>query len=69
MSGPSRRPEIRRRRTRKAKLDRLRAHYKSAKTDAERKLILDKLVRIYPGVPAAELLGPDTLEAAKRQKR
>jgi hypothetical protein len=54
MSAPSRRPEIRRRRTRKEKAQKLRKRYAVASADNERKRIEDKLHRIglvSPGIP------------------
>ena len=54
MSAPSRRPEIRRRRTRKEKTLRLRKKYARVTSEAERKHITDKLHRIglvSPGQP------------------
>jgi len=54
MSAPSRRPEIRRRRTRKEKILKLRKRLDTASTDAERNRIKDKLHRlglVSPGTP------------------
>jgi hypothetical protein len=54
MSAPSRRPEIRRRRTRKEKIVQLRKRLASAKTDADRSRItakLHKLAILSPGQP------------------
>jgi hypothetical protein len=54
MSAPSRRPEIRRRRTRKEKIVQLRKRLAAAKTDADRKVIEQKLHRqglVSPGTP------------------
>ena len=42
MSAPSRRPEIRRRRTRKEKISQLRKRLAAAKTDADRTLSIRK---------------------------
>jgi len=53
MSAPSRRPEIRRRRTRKEKAYKLRMRYAKASAE-ERKRIEDKLRRLglaSPGIP------------------
>lgn len=53
MSAPSRRPEIRRRRTRNEKARKLRTRYAKASAD-ERKRIEDKLRRLglaSPGIP------------------
>ena len=54
MSAPSRRPEIRRRRTRKEKIQKLRKRLTSASTDSERSHIASKLsvmARMSPGQP------------------
>jgi hypothetical protein len=54
MSAPSRRPEIRRRRTRKEKIVQLRKRLAAATTDGDRKRIEQKLHRqglISPGTP------------------
>jgi hypothetical protein len=54
MSAPSRRPEIRRRRTRKEKIVQLRKRLTAAKTDADRTRItgkLQKLAILSPGQP------------------
>jgi hypothetical protein len=54
MSAPSRRPEIRRRRTRKEKIVQLRKRLAAAKTDADRSRLtakLHKLSIMSPGQP------------------
>jgi hypothetical protein len=54
MSAPSRRPEIRRRRTRKEKIVQLRKRLADAKTDADKTRItgkLHKLAIMSPGQP------------------
>ena len=54
MSAPSRRPEIRRRRTRKEKITQLRKRLTAAKTDADRSRLtakLHKLSILSPGQP------------------
>jgi hypothetical protein len=54
MSAPSRRPEIRRRRTRKEKIAQLRKRLAAAKTDADRSRITTKLHKLSimsPGQP------------------
>ena len=54
MSAPSRRPEIRRRRTRREKILRLRKRLATASTDAERNRITEKLHKlglVSPGSP------------------
>lgn len=54
MSAPSRRPEIRRRRTRKDKIVQLRKRLAAAKTDADRSRLTAKLHKLgimSPGQP------------------
>ena len=54
MSAPSRRPEIRRRRTRKEKIAQLRKRLAAAKTDADRTRLIAKLHKLAvksPGQP------------------
>jgi uncharacterized protein DUF6800 len=54
MSGPSRRPEIRRRRTRKEKILKLRKRLAAASSDTDRNRITDKLHKLNltsPGIP------------------
>jgi hypothetical protein len=54
MSAPSRRPEIRRRRTRREKISRLRKRLAAAASDPERKRITEKLHKlglVSPGNP------------------
>jgi len=54
MSAPSRRPEIRRRRTRKEKISQLRKRLAAAKTDADRSRLTAKLHKLgimSPGQP------------------
>ena len=54
MSAPSRRPEIRRRRTRKDKIVQLRKRLAAAKTDVDRNRLtakLQKLAILSPGQP------------------
>jgi hypothetical protein len=54
MSAPSRRPEIRRRRTRKEKIVQLRKRLAAAKADADKTRILAKLHKLAilsPGQP------------------
>jgi hypothetical protein len=48
MSGPSRRPEIRRRQTRKVKLDKLRRRYAAASGEEDRQKLFDKAKRLSP---------------------
>ncbi len=54
MSAPSRRPEIRRRRTRKDKIVQLRKRLAAAKTDADKSRLtakLQKMAIMSPGQP------------------
>lgn len=56
MSAPSRRPEIRRRRTRKEKIVQLRKRLAAAKTDADRANLTAKLHKHSVGSPGQPLL-------------
>jgi len=56
MSAPSRRPEIRRRRTRKEKIVQLRKRLAAAKTDADRTSITAKLQKLAVGSPGQPLV-------------
>jgi len=56
MSAPSRRPEIRRRRTRNEKIVQLRKRLAAAKTDADRERITAKLHKMAVGSPGQPLL-------------
>jgi hypothetical protein len=56
MSAPSRRPEIRRRRTRKDKISQLRKRLTAAKTDADRSRITAKLHKLAIASPGQPLL-------------
>ncbi len=56
MSAPSRRPEIRRRRTRKHKIASLRRRLAAAKTDNERNQIMAKLQKLSIGSPGQALV-------------
>ena len=56
MSGPSRRPEIRRRRTRKEKIVKLRKRYASASSEADRSRLAAKLERLGLNSPGQPLL-------------
>jgi hypothetical protein len=56
MSAPSRRPEIRRRRTRKEKIVQLRKRLAAAKTDADRNHVTAKLHKLAIGSPGQPLL-------------
>lgn len=56
MSAPSRRPEIRRRRARKQKTDKLRSFYAAAKTDSDRNRIINKARKMNPAFKLSEFL-------------
>jgi hypothetical protein len=56
MSAPSRRPEIRRRRTRKDKIVQLRKRLSAAKTEADRTRVTAKLHKLAIGSPGQPLL-------------
>jgi len=56
MSAPSRRPEIRRRRTRKEKISQLRKRLAAATTDADRSRISAKLQKLAIASPGQPLL-------------
>ena len=56
MSAPSRRPEIRRRRTRKEKVVQLRKRLTAAKTDADRTRLTGKLHRLGLNSPGQALV-------------
>ena len=56
MSAPSRRPEIRRRRTRKEKIAHLRKRLATAKTDADRAPVIAKLQKLAVASPGQPLL-------------
>ena len=59
MSAPSRRPEIRRRRTRNEKIVKLRKRHAAASTEAERTRIAGKLQRMAVNSPGQPLLKKD----------
>ncbi len=56
MSAPSRRPEIRRRRTRNEKIAKLKQRHAAASTDADRSRIASKLHRLELNSPGQPLL-------------
>ena len=56
MSGPSRRPEIRRRRTRKEKISRLRKRLALSTSDTEKTAVTQKLHRLSLNSPGQPLL-------------
>ncbi len=69
MSAPSRKYELRQRRTRKRSMALLRKRYAHAQTEAERDRIVAKLARIRPGASLAELLRPQTSVPAPGAER
>ena len=56
MSAPSRRPEIRRRRTRKEKITNLRKKLAMSTSDTDKKRITEKLQRLSLGSPGQTLV-------------
>lgn len=60
MSAPSRRPEIRRRRTRKEKIAKLRKRLAAAKTDNDRARVTAKLHKLATASPGQPLLKEPT---------
>jgi hypothetical protein len=58
MSAPSRRPEIRRRRTRKEKIYALRRRYAAAKSDSERNQLFARVQRLSPSITLEEFTAP-----------
>lgn len=65
MSTPSRRSEIRRRRTRTEKINQLRKRYAGAKTDAERTKLVDKLKRVSLGLTVEHFAKPAPASKAR----
>jgi hypothetical protein len=63
MSTPSRRSEIRRRRTRTEKINQLRKRYAAAKNDGERTKLTDKLKKVSIGLTLEHFVKP--IEARK----
>jgi hypothetical protein len=58
MSTPSRRSEIRRRRTRTEKINQLRKRYAAAKNDGERTKLTDKLKKVSIGLSLEHFVKP-----------
>jgi hypothetical protein len=58
MSAPSRRPEIRRRRTRRQKIFALRRQYAAAKSDGERNQLFARVKRLSPSITLEEFTAP-----------
>ena len=63
MTTPSRAAEIRRRWARARKISTLRRQYTSAKSEADKRAVLDKLGRLVPPMASDDFLRP--LEAKK----
>ncbi|MGI9102823.1 MAG: DUF6800 family protein [Terriglobales bacterium] len=64
MSAPSRRPEIRRRRTRKDKIVALRRRYTKAKTESERTDIFARVKKLSPSITLEQFTSPLQTTAA-----
>ena len=64
MSAPSRRPEIRRRRTRKEKIQSLRRRYAAAKSESERQQLFAHVKRLSPLMTLEEFTAPLGARAA-----
>ena len=58
MSAPSRRPEIRRRRTRKDKISVLRRRYATAKSDADRHQVFARVKLLSPSITLEQFTAP-----------
>lgn len=58
MSSPSRRPEIRRRRTRKDKISVLRRRYARSKSDAERDHVFARVKMLSPSITLEQFTAP-----------
>jgi hypothetical protein len=58
MSAPSRRPEIRRRRTRKDKIASLRRRYAAAKSDADRNQVFARVKLLSPSITLEQFTAP-----------
>ncbi|HET7183916.1 MAG TPA: DUF6800 family protein [Terriglobales bacterium] len=58
MSAPSRRPEIRRRRTRKDKISSLRRRYAAAKSEADRNQIFARAKVLSPSITLEQFTAP-----------
>jgi len=58
MSAPSRRPEIRRRRTRKEKISSLRRRYSAAKSEADRNHVFARVKVLSPSITLEQFTGP-----------
>ena len=58
MTTPSRSSEIRRRWARARKVSTLRRHYTKAKSESEKRAVLEKLQRLMPPLSAEDFLRP-----------
>ncbi|HET9695860.1 MAG TPA: DUF6800 family protein [Terriglobales bacterium] len=58
MTTPSRRSEIKRRWARARKISTLRRHYKAAKTEGDKRTVLEKLQRLMPPMSTDDFLRP-----------
>ncbi len=58
MSAPSRRPEIRRRRTRKDKIVFLRRRYAKAKSESERSDLFARVKKLSPSITLEQFTAP-----------
>ena len=54
--------ELRRRRTRRKKVAKLRQQYRTAKSEAERAAILEKLAKVAPGITRERFLAAGALD-------
>jgi hypothetical protein len=63
MSAPSRRPEIRRRQTRKDKISKLRRRYAKAGSDADRQKIFEKARALSPLLTLEQFTQPQAAKA------
>ena len=62
MTTPSRASEIRRRWARARKVTTLRRQYKSAKSESDKRAVLDKLARLVPPMKSDDFLRPMAAE-------
>jgi hypothetical protein len=58
MTTPSRKSEIRRRWARARKVATLRRHYQKAKSDSDKRTVLERLQRLVPPMSAEDFLRP-----------
>ncbi|MEO0156692.1 MAG: DUF6800 family protein [candidate division WOR-3 bacterium] len=67
--GQIRQSELHRREKRREKTERLRIRYLNAKTDEERKAILDKLMKVNPYITIEQFLKPIENKLNKIEKQ